>query len=183
MRLLVIDPAAEAVVARLAEAARGTDTTPAASREVAEAYLAGAAWDAVAIRDDQIGADALADLAGRLGASVHRYADEAALAGWLGGDGGDPAEAARAVLTDVRDRLADLAHSLNNPLAVISGHAQLGLEMARALPLTGDDATDLAASFEGVSTGARALAERLAELNVLRREIEQHLDRLGGASR
>lgn len=183
MRLLVIDPDAEGVVARLAEAGERADATPASSRAAAEAYLAGAAWDAVAIGDSHPDADALAGLARSLGADVHRYADETALTGWLGGGTGDPADVARAVLADVRDRLAHLAHSLNNPLAVISGHAQLGLEMAHALPLTGDDAADLASSFEGIAGGTRTLAERLAELNVLRREVEQHLERLGGAAR
>jgi signal transduction histidine kinase len=176
--LLVVGPDAEAVAARLAGS---VDATPAASRLAAEAYLAGAAFDLVAVPE---GADAddLATLAGRLGARVLRYADADALVARLAppanpAAGAPPAvptvdaDDARAALVEVRDRLAHLAHDLNNPMAVIAGNAQLAREMARA---TGADPEVLAA-LDGVEAGAEALSALLADLSALRRSLDGRL--------
>jgi len=174
--LLVVGPDAEAIVARLA-----VDATPAPSHLAAEAYLSGAAFDAVAVPD---GADDLAALAGRLGTRVVRYSDADDLVARFAqtvAPAAEPAagadrpavdpDDARAVLTEVRDRLAHLAHALNNPMAVIAGNAQLGQEVARA---TGADPEVLAA-LDDVAAGADALAALLDDLTALRRSLDAHL--------
>lgn len=174
MLLLVAGPDAEALAARLAGV---VEATPAPSRLAAEAYLAGAAFDVVAVPEGP-DADDLAALAGRLGARVVRYADADDLVGRVAPTPGTrpavpPVDAAdaRAALVDVRDRLAHLAHDLNNPMAVIAGNAQLAREIARA---TGADAEVLAA-LEDVEAGAEALAELLAGLSALRRSLDARL--------
>lgn len=176
MLLLVVGPDAEAVVARLGGA---VEATPAPSRLAADAYLSGAAFDAVALPGAE-DADDLAALAGRLGTRVVRYVDADDLvsrfASAPGGEGvTDPlpadTESLREVLTEVRDRLAHLAHALNNPMAVIAGNAQLGREVARA---TGADA-DVLAALEGVEAGAHALVALLADLTALRRSLDGYV--------
>ena len=172
MLLLVVGPDAEAAVAQLASVA---EATPARARLAAEAYLAGASFDAVAIADGP-DADALATLAGRLGARVVRYATADDLVQRFAPLPAARSEAAarvdptdaRETLVALRDRLTELAHTLNNPLAVVVGNAQLAREVARA---TGAD-PDVLAALDGVEAGAHALAGLLGELAELRRSLD-----------
>ncbi len=175
MLLLVVGPDAEAIVARLAGV---VEATPAPSRLAAEAYLAGAAFDTVAIAAGP-DADALARLAGRLGARVVRYDSAESLVARFAPAVASSAAApalpaavsaadARGALVEVRDRLAELAHALNNPLAVVVGNAQLGREVARA---TAAD-PDVIAAFDGIDAGAAALGELLGDLTALRRALD-----------
>lgn len=183
-----MDPDAAGVAARLAPLladAADVSVTPAPSAVAARAYLAGAAFDAVAVRD-AADAAALQALAGVLGQplTVHVYADEAGLAEWLRARLGPPAatasgasppvatDAARAVLEEVQQELARLTHALNNPLAVVAGNAQLGREMALA---TGADA-EVVDALDGVDAAAAALGALFDEIGALRARIGRALE-------
>ena len=84
-------------------------------------------------------------------------------------------EDAVAVLRSTRDALARVVHESNNPLAVVSGNAQLARELLNAAP--GDPA--IAASLLDIQDGADAIAALMAEVTALRREVEAALSALG----
>jgi len=75
----------------------------------------------------------------------------------------DPAE----LLQQVRVALARVVHDVNNPLAVISGNAQLLLELVRMLELD----AELAKPIADIEEASRELAERLAQLSRLREDV------------
>ena len=157
------------------------DVTTVGTAQAARAYLAGTAFDLVLVGAGVEGAEAIGALRDVLGLStaVETVADAAALAERLGGGrpsgasatgsppssatsasgpgaAGGPGAGADGPLVRVRDELGRVAHALNNPLAVISGNAQLGLELAGAL------GTD-----EAVVDALRSIGEAAAELEAL----------------
>lgn len=183
MHLLLIDPEAERLAAPLA--ALDVDVTPVATASAARAYLAGTAFDAVAVRDGLDGAADLADLASRLGVrlgvTTYTPAEAQDLGAALGPRLGVsprsatdrvppdvPPDAAREALVALRDEIGRVAHDLANPLAVVVGNAQLGLEMARAL---GADAA-LGEAFGDIEAAGRQLAEQTAALAALRARLD-----------
>lgn len=182
MLLLLVDPDAPAVAARLAPLLDGhpdVSVTPALNAVAARAYLAGASFDAVAVaRADE--AALLRALVEALGqpAVVHVYAGEADLAAWLGRRLGVPVgrppetvapDTAREALVEVRNELARLVHALNNPLSVIAGNAQLGRELALA---TAADA-EVVAALESIDEAATALGGLFSEVSALRVRLDR----------
>lgn len=75
----------------------------------------------------------------------------------------DPAD----LLNQVRVALSRVVHDVNNPLAVISGNAQLLLELARIMELD----AELAKPISDIEEASRELAERLAQLSRLREDV------------
>ena len=175
--VLLVHPDADDWIGPLALDA---DVTTAETAQTARAYLAGTAFDLVLVGEGVEGAEAIVALRDVLGLStaVETVADGAAVAQRLGPAPSPPAAAPPAgasgageELGRVRDELSRVAHALNNPLAVIAGNAQLGLELAAAL---GADealvevlrnveaaAAELEALFDEVA-GLRALVDRAA---------------------
>lgn len=76
-----------------------------------------------------------------------------------------------AMLSDLRAELARAIHDVNNPLAIISGNAQLLVELAHALEL-GDE---IAIPIRDIDEASRVLDERLRQLSLLREEIANAL--------
>ena len=146
------------------------EVTTAASAVEARAYLAGTAFDAVWIGPDVEGADRIAALRDALGLEVDVEtlgADD--VRDRLGGvPEADPGAGDRA-LEGVRDELARVAHDLNNPLAVISGNAQLAAEMARAVPT---DET-IVEAIGSIQQAAGELEALFAEVAALRKRIDR----------
>ena len=179
LHLLLVDPDADRLADALS-ALDGLDATPVATAASARAYLAGTAFDAVAVRAGLPEADTLPGLAARLGVArgVLTYTDAEApdLAAALGprlglsarvsapGAPADRDEALRAL----RDEIARVAHDLANPLAVVVGNAQLGMELARAL---GADAA-LGQAFADIEAAGRQLSERTTRLGALRSRLD-----------
>ncbi len=128
--VLLVHPDAAAFLA--AHPDLGADVAAAAGAKEARAYLAGTAFDVVYVGPDVEGAEAIGALRDVLGLSTRvesldrlgELPDRLAQ--------GASAEGGREALEHVRGELSRVAHALNNPLAVISGNAQLGREMATA---------------------------------------------------
>ena len=181
LSLLLVAPDADALVDRVLQTAPALDLTAAASDTAARAYLGASAFDVVAVSaalpDEQ--AESLAALARSLGRPTRllKGAPADGLAAWLaeriGGAPVESAEQTNALLDEVGAELSRIAHALNNPLAVIDGNAQLGLELARAL---GADAS-ITAAIEDIQRGSRELASLFAEIAGLRTRIEQATER------
>ncbi len=149
------------------------DVTTAETAQAARAYLAGTAFDLVLVGEGVEGAEAIAALRDVLGLSttVETVADGAAVARRLGT--APPAAAptaaasgAGAGLGHVRDELGRVAHALNNPLAVIAGNAQLGLELAGALG-TDEALVEVLQSIQAASAELEALFSEVAALRAL----------------
>ena len=181
--------------ARLAETLAsdgGPDVTSVDTVAEARAYLAGTAFDAVAVQAGLEGAEALGALAAGLGVprGVLVFGDAADLAARLGAHLGralapatplSPAAApgpadvpsgipddVRAALDGLRDELARVAHDLANPLAVVVGNAQLGAELARVFGA--DEA--IGQAFADIEDAGGALAARLGQLAALRARLD-----------
>jgi len=72
-----------------------------------------------------------------------------------------------ALLSDVRRRLSRVVHDVNNPLAIISGNAQLLVELARMMDLD----PELAKPISDIEEASRQLAERVELLAQLKEEV------------
>ena len=176
--LLLVAPDADALVDHVRQVAPALDLTAASSDTAARAYLGASTFDAVVVSaalPDEL-ANALAELAGSLGRPTRliKGAPRDGLAAWLqervGGTApAESAEQTNELLDEVGAELSRIAHALNNPLAVIDGNAQLGLELARAL---GTDAS-VTAAIEDIQEGSRELASLFAEIAGLRARIER----------
>ncbi len=192
IHLLLVGPEADRLAETLAPLG-GIDVTPVATVAAARAYLAGTAFDAVAVRAGLEGGGALAELAAGLGVprGVLEYdpADEADGGASLGArlglappsapaplpapaPAGVPGEIpadVRAALDGLRDELARVAHDLANPLAVVVGNAQLGAELARTLDA--DEA--IGQAFADIEEAGEVLAARLGQLAALRARLSR----------
>ena len=167
------------------------DVTTVETAQAARAYLAGTAFDLVLVGADVEGAEAIGALRDVLGLStaVETVADARALAERLGRGGsaggpaegssvgaareGAPAAGADGALGQVRDELGRVAHALNNPLAVIAGNAQLGLELAGAL---GADES-IAEALRNIETAAAELEALFADVAALRALVDRQIGR------
>ena len=88
------------------------------------------------------------------------------------------AEAATAMLEELRAEAGAVAHAINNPLTVITGNAQFLLEVARA------EQTDspIVGPIEDINAATQQLSDALARLSALRERIARALgtnDRIG----
>ena len=185
MHLLLVDPDAEPHAARLARP--GLDITLAATLLEARAYLSGAAFDAVTVRQGP-----MADPLGRvhqslgLGSLFHVHADPDALEAWVDrrvaptGLSPAPPDATRPAPPDagggdadgtlpaLREEIGRIVHALNNPLAVIAGNAQLGAEMGRVLGVD----PSLVSAFEDIGDAATRLGGLFDDVRALRSRID-----------
>ena len=162
------------------------DVTTVETAQAARAYLAGTAFDLVLVGAGVEGAEAIGALRDVLGLStpVETVADAGALAERLGPRAAPSASASSPVsgalpasgsatsgapggaLVEVRDELGRVAHALNNPLAVIAGNAQLGLELAAALGAD-DSIAEALRSIEAAAAELEALFSDVAALRTL----------------
>jgi nitrogen-specific signal transduction histidine kinase len=78
---------------------------------------------------------------------------------------------ATARLEEVCVMLSRVVHDVNNPLAIISGNAQLLVEISRGMGL----GQDLAKPLGDIEEAAQVLADRLAGLSALRENVERAL--------
>lgn len=164
------------------------DVTTVETAQGARAYLAGTAFDLVLVGEGVEGAEAIAALRDVLGLSttVETVADRAAVAQRLGTATPPPAAAPISAPTPsasgageglgrVRDELGRVAHALNNPLAVIAGNAQLGLELADALGA--DEA--LVEVLQNIWTASAELEALFAEVAGLRTLVDRTAGEIG----
>ena len=150
------------------------DLATATSAKEARAYLAGTAFDLVVVGPDVEGAEAIAALRDVLGLatrieSVERLED----VGPLLADPSPSDADLKGALEGIRGELGRVAHALNNPLAVISGNAQLGLEMAAA---TGADES-VSEALSTIADAAGRLERLFADVAALRTRVDQALGR------
>ena len=171
--VLLVHPNAEAWLSSRPDIA--ATVTPAATAREARAYLAGTAFDAVYLGPDVEGGEAITALRDVLGLStpIHPLATLDDLPDRLSGT----AEVAshpdpRAVLDEVAGELSRVAHALNNPLAVISGNAQLGLEMARAT--TADEM--VVEALQSIAEAAARLEGLFSDVAALRGRVDRARD-------
>ena len=184
LSVLVSGPGA----ARLADALRASgrlDVVAAPTEAEARAYLSGTAFDRVL---DTSPDGAVAALAGELGVAADRVASDVDPASVLRRLGGPGAASAAASLSDAApalggngraadavaelqalgEAISELAHRLNNPVAIVQGNAQLAFELGRTLDL---DPT-LAESLRDIEAASHRLAAGFRELGALRARVD-----------
>ena len=171
--VLLVGPDAAQWAGRVPSDAAEVTAAPTAAE--ARAYLGGTAYDAVFVQDaaDAAALRALRDVLG-LAAPVEAAASVDDVLGWLGRarDGASPgggSEDWRAELRALRDDLGRVAHTVNNPLAVIAGNAQLGIELAAAL---GTDESVVEA-LQNIAEAASDLADLFGEIAALRARVDR----------
>lgn len=79
---------------------------------------------------------------------------------------GDESDMKR-LLPELRQRLSRIKHDANNPLAIISGNAQLLLELARAMDL----GADFIEPLQDIEEACDRVSEALHELTLLKRSL------------
>lgn len=168
--VLLVHPTAETWLSSRPDLA--VTMTPAATAREARAYLAGTAFDAVYLGPGVEGAEAITALRDVLGLTtpVHVLATLDDLPARLSGattaaSNSDP----HAALDEVAGELSRVAHALNNPLAVISGNAQLGLEMARAT--AADDM--VVEALQAIAEAATRLEGLFSDVAALRAHVDR----------
>ncbi|HEX8298056.1 MAG TPA: hypothetical protein VF594_02755 [Rubricoccaceae bacterium] len=176
--VLLVDPVPDEPVEALA-VVPGLAVTPVTTLAAARAYLAGSAFDAVAVRTGADPDGSIEALAAGLGLTsrVVAYDDAVVLRSVLAAHFGIrpatdlPAAAASESggldVEALRAALGRVAHDLANPLAVIAGNAQLGAEIARA---TGADVS-LIQAFVDIEEAAAELDRRIGGLAALRARL------------
>ena len=164
--LLLVGPDAERWAGRVDGA------TAAADVEAARAYLAGTVFDAVWVQEGVpvAGLRALRDALG-LATAVEPVASFGDLVGASAGGAGRSEDDVDRALAELRDEMARVAHALNNPLSVIAGNAQLGLELGTALGVDGD----VTGAFEQIQQAATELGDLFGEVAALRARIDRLL--------
>ena len=178
--VLVSGPAAAALAATL-RATERLDVVEASTEAEARAYLSGTAFSRVL---DTHPDGRVAALAETLGVPADRAAGDDGPGVWLrrlgvpdaparraslgGMDSGAPPDAPAAELRALGEAISELAHRLNNPMAVIQGNAQLALELGR---VQGLDAM-LTESLADIEAASRELASGFRELAGLRARVD-----------
>lgn len=151
--------------------------TTTASATAARAYLSGSAFDAVFVQEGTGGTDGLRALRDVLGLSTPvkpvRTRDE--IAQWVGaqrrGAHDRLTDEQRATLEDLKREMGRVAHSLNNPLSVIMGNAQLGIELSTA---TGTD-ENVVSALQSIYEAGGELGALFGEVAALRARIDRLL--------
>lgn len=183
MRLSVLVSGPRA--APLADALRAgdrLDVVEAPTEAEARAYLSGTVFARVF---DTHPDGAVATLAAELNVPADRISGEAdpgALLRRLGiatpGPSVSAGSAGAPVVSDqlqtLGEAISELAHRLNNPMAVIQGNAQLALELGRAGgldPMLAESLTDIEAASRQLATGFRELAALRAVVDAVRAEL------------
>lgn len=70
--------------------------------------------------------------------------------------------------TALQQALSEMTHDINNPLAIISGNAQLLLELARMLDLD----PDVAKPIQDIEEASHRLAETLRRLDTFKETLD-----------
>lgn len=162
--------------------ADGLTLTATPSAAVARAYLSGTEFDAVFVQEGTPGADGLRALRDVLGLAtpVREVRAEEEVAEWVAGRrGGTPVgitDEQREALEELRREMSRVAHSLNNPLSVIMGNAQLGIELAAAV----DTDENVVAALRSIYEAGGELGALFGEVGALRARIDRLLGREGG---
>jgi nitrogen-specific signal transduction histidine kinase len=78
---------------------------------------------------------------------------------------------------DLQGALSRVTHDINNPLSIISGNAQLLLELSRALDLD----PDVAKPIRDIEEASQRLASMVQRLNALNEATHQRENGKGGA--
>jgi len=78
----------------------------------------------------------------------------------------------RELLARIRHDLARTVHEVNNPLAIISGNAQLLAELTRVMDLD----PEICIPILDIEQATRDLADRLSALALLKEDLLQRLD-------
>lgn len=173
--VLLVHPDAEQWLDALSDA--DADVTTATTTKEARSYLSFTAFDAVYVGPGVEGAEAIGALRDVLGLSTRvetvagpdEVVERLAEADGAARGGEDPFE----TLEALRGELSRVAHALNNPLAVIAGNAQLGLEMARAT----DADESVAEALETIGSAASKLEALFSEIGGLRARVDRALGR------
>lgn len=178
--VLLVHPDAEQWLAAVPGAS--AEVTTVGTAQGARAYLAGTAFDAVYVGPGVEGAEAIAALRDVLGLAtpvVHvEGPDDVArrLAAPAPAPTG-PVAGGRTALEEIRDELGRVVHALNNPLAVIAGNAQLGSELAQAVP-TDETIVD---ALRAITDAAARLETLFADVAALRALVDRALEADGEA--
>lgn len=173
--VLLVGPEVEAWAL---EEVDGIDLTTTASATAARAYLSGTEFDVVFLQEGVGGGSGLRALRDVLGLAtpVEVVASRDDVMRWLSSrsDGG-PTRAGdpQAVLEELKLELGRVAHSLNNPLSVILGNAQLGLELAAAM----DTDESVVEALRSIHEAGAELGELFSEVAALRDRVDRLLAR------
>ncbi len=169
--VLLVGPDAAAWAAAL----DGVHATGAETIVEARAYLAGTAFDVAYVQASAGPSDALVALRDVLGLAlpIETVGTLADVRDRLAGIGDGPTldEPTRAALDGLKGEIGRVVHALNNPLAVITGNAQLGLELANALET--DEA--IVESLRSIAEAAGSLEALFADVSALRTRIDRLL--------
>lgn len=82
----------------------------------------------------------------------------------------DPSEAPYQPGSDFQGALRRVTHDINNPLSIISGNAQLLLELSRVLDLD----PDVAKPIRDIEEASQRLADMVERLNALNDEMREN---------
>lgn len=182
LSVLVSGPDAAALAEALAARTDRLDCVVAPTDATARAYLSGTVFDSVLVTGESREVETLAEALGRTVERVTRDTDAEGLLRRLGiptGEGRGPSdpdvEAAAEQIRALRSALAEVAHDLNNPVAVIQGNAQLALELGQDLDPV------IAESLRDIDVASRVLAERIRQIGALRRAADAALATLGAS--
>lgn len=152
----------------------GVDVTSTASATAARAYLSGTAFDVVLLQQGGGGADGLRALRDVLGLAtpIKEVQTEEDVRRWLSGHRGatseDVVDEQREMLEDLKRELGRVAHSLNNPLSVIMGNAQLGIELAAATEVD----EHVVVAMQSIYEAGEELSALFGEVAALRARID-----------
>lgn len=170
--VLVVGPDADAWSQN--PALEDVDVTPAETLTAARAYLAGTTFDAVYVQPGAGPVDGLAALRDVLGLAMPIEMVDTLddLCDRLGKNGkAVDSDEVQAALQDLKAEMSRVAHALNNPLAVIVGNVQLGLELSEAMD-TDEAVVD---SLRNVAEAAEELRALFGEISSLRARIDRLL--------
>ncbi|MEM1116719.1 MAG: histidine kinase dimerization/phospho-acceptor domain-containing protein [Bacteroidota bacterium] len=171
--VLLVGPDAEAWALDDVE---GIDLTTTPSATAARAYLTGTAFDVVFLQEGvggESGLRALRDVLG-LATPVEVVASRADVEQWLASRGETAPSApghSRALLEELKLELGRVAHALNNPLSVIMGNAQLGIELAAAM----DTDESIVEALKSIHEAGGELGELFSEVADLRDRVDRLL--------
>lgn len=158
----------------------GIDLTTTTSTSAARAYLSGTEFDVVFLQEGVGGGDGLRALRDVLGLAtpVEQVAAPGDVVRWLAArasgtsEGGGDARGSQAVLKELKRELGRVAHSLNNPLSVIMGNAQLGIELSTAT----ETDENVVAALQSIYEAGGELGKLFGEVAALRDRVDRLLD-------
>lgn len=152
----------------------GMDVTTTPSATAARAYLSGTEFDVVFLQEGTGGGSGLRALRDVLGLAtpVEVVASEDDVRRWIAArDDGAASGGQREVLEDLKHELGRVAHSLNNPLSVIMGNAQLGIELSSAM----DTDENIVSALQSIYEAGGELGALFGDIAALRDRVDRLL--------